>query len=67
MTMGKPKVYGLQRKGQRQQIDARYRRQQLQRQREQITKGVAAQKRAKEKAVPAYLDDRTESGLLEDD
>lgn len=37
-----------------------------QRQREQITKAVAAQERKKEKAVPAYLDDRTESGLLED-
>lgn len=65
--MAKPKVYGLQRSGKRQQIDARYRRQQMQRQREQITKGVAAQARKKEKAVPAYLDDRTESGLLEDD
>lgn len=38
-----------------------------QRQREQITKAVAVQERKKEKAVPAYLDDRTESGLLEDD
>lgn len=37
-----------------------------QRQREQNTKAVAAQERKKEKAVPAYLDDRTESGLLED-
>jgi hypothetical protein len=37
-----------------------------QRQREQITKAVSAQERKKEKAVPAYLDDRTESGLLED-
>ena len=37
-----------------------------QRQREQITKAVAAQERKKEKAVPAYLDDRTESGLLEE-
>lgn len=65
--MGKPKVYGLQSSGKRKQADARYRRQLLQRQREQITKGVAAQARKKEKAVPAYLDDRTESGLLEDD
>ena len=65
--MAKPKIYGLQQPGKRQQADARYRRQQLQRQREQITKGVAAQARKKEKAVPAYLDDRTESGLLEEE
>lgn len=38
-----------------------------QRQREQITKAVAAQERKMEKAVPAYLDDRTESGLLSED
>jgi hypothetical protein len=37
-----------------------------QRQREKNDKAVAAQARKKEKAVPAYLDDRTESGLLED-
>lgn len=64
--MGKQRIYGLQKPGKRQQADARYRRQQLQRQREKITKGVAAQARKKEKTVPAYLDDRTDSGLLED-
>lgn len=64
--MAKPKIYGLQKPGKRQRAYDRYRRQQMQRQREKITKGVAAQARKKEKAVPAYLDDRTESGLLED-
>lgn len=64
--MAKPKIYGLQRPGKRQRAVDWHRRQQLQRQREKITKGVAAQARKKEKAVPAYLDDRTESGLLED-
>lgn len=64
--MAKPKIYGLQRPGMRQQADARYRRQQLQRQREQITKGVAAQARKKEKAVAAHLANKTKSGLLED-
>lgn len=45
----------------------RYLKKQRQRnQREKITKAVAAQERKKEKSVPAYLDDRTESGLLED-
>lgn len=65
--MAKPKIYGLSHKGQRQLVDARHRRQQMQRQREQVTKAVAAQARKKEKAVPAYLDDRTESGLLSED
>lgn len=44
----------------------RYLKKQRQHQRENTTKAVAAQERKKEKAVPAYLDDRTESGLLED-
>jgi hypothetical protein len=65
----KVKMYGQKRlvKQPNNTRDLRYLKKQRERQREQITKSVAAQARKKEKAVPAYLDDRTESGLLSED
>lgn len=64
----KVKMYGQKRlvKQPNNPRDLRYLKKQRQRQREKNDKAVAAQERKKEKAVPAYLDDRTESGLLED-